>query len=78
MVFESSGGDFGEYAVLPNELTLAAELGVGRNALREAVKVLARKRLVEVRQKTGTRVLPHEEWDLLDREVLGWMTQSGQ
>ena len=71
-------GDFGEHAVLPNELTLASELGVGRNALREAIKVLVRKGLVEVRQKTGTRVLPRDRWNLLDREVLGWMTQSGQ
>ena len=71
-------GDFGEHAVLPNELTLAAELGVGRNALREAIKVLVSKGLVEVRQKTGTRVLPRDQWNLLDREVLGWMTQSGQ
>ena len=71
-------GDFGGGAVLPNEPTLASELGVSRNALREAIKVLASKGLVEVRQKTGTRVLPREEWNLLDREVLGWMTQSGQ
>ena len=71
-------GDFGEGAVLPNEPTLAAELGVSRNALREAVKVLVSKGLVEVRQKTGTRILPREEWNLLDKEVLGWVTQSGQ
>lgn len=36
-------GDFGEGAVLPNEPTLAAELGVSRNALREAIRVLVSK-----------------------------------
>jgi GntR family galactonate operon transcriptional repressor len=71
-------GEFRENAVLPNEPALAAELGVGRNALREAVKVLVSKGLVEVRPKTGTRVLARERWNLLDREVLGWMTRSGQ
>ena len=71
-------GDFGADAVLPNEPALAAELGVGRNALREAVKVLVSKGLVEVRPKTGTRVLARERWNLLDREVLGWMVRSGQ
>lgn len=71
-------GDFGEGAVLPNEPTLAAELGVSRNALREAIRVLVSKGLVEVRQRTGTKVLPREDWNLLDKEVLGWMTQSGQ
>jgi GntR family transcriptional regulator, galactonate operon transcriptional repressor len=71
-------GEFSENAVLPTEPALAAELGVGRNALREAIKVLASKGLVEVRPKTGTRVLARERWNLLDRSVLGWMTQSGQ
>ncbi|CAN5200100.1 FadR/GntR family transcriptional regulator [soil metagenome] len=71
-------GDFTEGDALPNEPTLAAELGVSRNALREAIKVLARKGLVEVRQKTGTKVLPRENWSLLDRDVLGWVTDSGQ
>lgn len=71
-------GDFNENAVLPTEPSLASELGVSRNALREAIKVLVSKGLVEVRQKTGTKVLPRESWNLLDKEVLGWMTQSGQ
>lgn len=65
-------GDFGEETTLPSEPLLAADLGVSRNALREAMKVLARKGLVEVRPKTGTRVLPRSDWNLLDREVLGW------
>jgi GntR family transcriptional regulator, galactonate operon transcriptional repressor len=71
-------GDFAVGAVLPNEATLSSELGVSRNALREAIKVLVSKGLVEVRQKTGTKVLPREEWNLLDKEVLRWATQSGQ
>lgn len=65
-------GDFGNDATLPSEPVLAAELGVSRNALREAIKVLARKGMVEVRPKTGTRVLPRSGWSLLDREVLIW------
>ena len=64
-------GDFGE-ETLPSEPVLSAELGVSRNALREAIKVLARKGMVEVRPKTGTRVLPRSDWSLLDREVLSW------
>jgi GntR family transcriptional regulator, galactonate operon transcriptional repressor len=71
-------GEFSDNATLPNEPALAAELGVGRNALREAIKVLVSKGLVEVRPKTGTRVLPRERWNLLDRSVLGWMIEPGQ
>ena len=60
-------------AVLPNEAALGTELGVSRTALREAVKVLASKGLVEVRRKTGTRVRPRSEWNMLDPEVLSWL-----
>jgi DNA-binding FadR family transcriptional regulator len=60
-------------AVLPNEGSLGTELGISRTALREAIKVLASKGLVEVRRKTGTRVRPRTEWNMLDPEVLSWL-----
>lgn len=60
-------------SVLPNEFSLCTELGVSRTALREAIKVLAAKGLVEVRRKTGTRVRPHADWNVLDPEVLSWL-----
>jgi GntR family transcriptional regulator, galactonate operon transcriptional repressor len=69
-------GRFGTDGVLPVESELAHELGVSRNALREAVKVLVSKRMVDVRPKHGTRVLPMDEWNLLDRDVLNWHSRS--
>lgn len=60
-------------SVLPNETSLGIEFGVSRTALREAIKVLASKGLVEVRRKTGTRVNEHMSWNMLDPEVLEWM-----
>ena len=64
--------------VLPNEAMLGAELAVSRTALREAIKVLAAKGLVEVRRKTGTRVRPSPDWHMLDPEVLTWFfAESG-
>jgi DNA-binding FadR family transcriptional regulator len=71
----------GEYArdgMLPTEPLLAANLGVSRNALREAVQVLVSKGMVEVRPKTGMRILPEADWNLLDREVLAWHAHSEQ
>jgi len=59
--------------VLPNETALGSEFGVSRTALREAIKVLSAKGLVEVRRKTGTRVRPIDEWNMFDPEVLGWL-----
>src|ERR1035441_2571136 len=40
--------------VFPNEAELCHQLGVSRTILREAVKVLADKGMVEARQKLGT------------------------
>lgn len=60
-------------SVLPNETSLGTQFGVSRTALREAIKVLASKGLIEVRRKTGTRVNVHSKWSMLDPEVLGWM-----
>jgi GntR family transcriptional regulator, galactonate operon transcriptional repressor len=73
-----AAGEFPPGAALPIESELAAQLGVSRNLLREAVKALASKRLVEVRPRTGTRVRPRGDWHLLDPDVLGWLDAAGQ
>ncbi|MCG5218253.1 FadR/GntR family transcriptional regulator [Streptosporangium sp. KLBMP 9127] len=57
---------------LPIEERLVTELGVGRSAVREGVKVLAGKGLLETRTSAGTRVRPRASWNLLDPDVLSW------
>ena len=47
-------------------------LPASRTVLREAIKVLAAKGLVESRPKTGTRVRPRHNWHLLDPDVMAW------
>src|SRR4051812_45996852 len=69
-------GDLRPGDVLPAEEELGGELGVSRTVLREAIKVLAAKRLVESRPKTGTRVLPRGEWNLIDPDVLAWRLEA--
>ncbi len=58
--------------VLPIEQDLANSLEVGRNALREAVKVLSGKGLISTAPRAGTRVRPRDEWNMLDPDVLRW------
>lgn len=41
---------------LPNEYALSERLGVGRNTIREALRVLAFRNIVEIRQGAGTFV----------------------
>src|SRR5207247_3167418 len=62
---------------LPTEEELSSELTASRTVLREAIKVLAAKRLVESRPKTGTRVRQRAEWNLLDPDVLAWQLEAG-
>lgn len=64
--------DYAEGASLPRESELAEQFGVSRQAVREALKVLAAKGLVASRRRTGTSVLPRASWNLLDPDVLAW------
>jgi GntR family galactonate operon transcriptional repressor len=57
---------------VPTEDNLLSEFGVGRSSLREGVKVLAGKGLLESRTSAGTRVRSRESWNLLDPDVLRW------
>jgi DNA-binding FadR family transcriptional regulator len=61
---------------LPAEDSFSGE-PVSRTALREAVKVLAAKGLVESRPKIGTRVRERRFWNLLDPDVLEWRLERG-
>lgn len=54
------------------ESDLGVRLGVSRTVVREAIKVLAAKGLVQSRPRVGTRVLARDHWRLLDTDVLGW------
>jgi DNA-binding FadR family transcriptional regulator len=53
------------------------EAAVSRTVVREAIKVLAAKGLVEARPKVGTRVRPRRDWNLLDPDVLAWQIEAG-
>jgi DNA-binding FadR family transcriptional regulator len=61
---------------LPGEIEFSEQLGVSRTVLREAIRILVAKGMVESRPKSGTRVLPRRQWSLLDPTVLGWMFEG--
>ncbi|UPG91648.1 FadR family transcriptional regulator [Luteibacter aegosomaticola] len=61
---------------LPREDILAEKLAVSRTALREAMKVLVTKGLIESRQRTGARVRAAIHWKQLDQDVLAWRCAS--
>ena len=55
---------------------LERDFGVSRTAVREAMKVLAAKGLVDSRQKRGTFVRPREDWNLLDADLIRWQFEG--
>lgn len=68
-----ASGDFPVGSTLPGDAEMSDRYSVSRTVLREAVKTLEAKGLVEARAKVGTRVLPHNRWNLFDRQVLFWI-----
>ncbi|MBZ6075059.1 FadR/GntR family transcriptional regulator [Microvirga puerhi] len=70
----------GRYPVgstLPGDAELMEYFGVSRTALREALKTLAAKGLIESKTKVGTRVLGRENWNMFDADILEWHLEIG-
>ncbi|KQO77624.1 FadR/GntR family transcriptional regulator [Rhizobium sp. Leaf262] len=70
-------GRIPEGSLLPNDAELSLRFGVSRTVLRETMKTLAAKRLVEPKAKVGTRVLEKSSWNFFDPDVLGWRCDAG-
>lgn len=69
-------GEFKPGDRLPSEGALLAEYDISRPVLREAVRVLVAKGLVQSRQRAGATVRPRSDWHLLDPDVLYWFIQT--
>jgi len=61
---------------LPVEADLCTEFGVSRSIMREATKVLMAKGLLASKPRVGTLVKGQECWNLLDVDVLSWVTEA--
>ena len=65
-------GELRPGTTLPNSTELARQLSIARPALREALKLLAGKGLVESTPRRGTVVRSPDVWNSLDEDVLSW------
>jgi DNA-binding FadR family transcriptional regulator len=70
-------GVYAPGSLLPPEAQVLAEFGVSRPVLREAIKLLESKGMLEARQRRGTVITNRNGWNLLDRDLLGWIAESG-
>jgi DNA-binding FadR family transcriptional regulator len=71
-------GDYAPETILPREAELMETFGVSRTVLREALRTLTSKGLIESRPRVGTRVRPREAWNLLDVDVLDWYSRVAE
>jgi GntR family transcriptional regulator, galactonate operon transcriptional repressor len=69
--------DFKPGDVLSSEPELSLQFNVSRPIMREALKILSAKGLIESRPKTGTKVRQRAEWNILDPDVIGWLYEAG-
>src|SRR6187200_2604436 len=65
-------GEFSIGSTLPGDAELMQRFGVSRTSLREALKTLAAKGLIESKTKVGTRVLEETRWNMFDPDLLTW------
>lgn len=68
-------GDLAPGAIVDMD-ELGAKFDVSRTVIREALKVLAGKGLVDARPKRGTFVRERNDWNLLDPDVLRWQFEA--
>ncbi|MEO6012693.1 MAG: FadR/GntR family transcriptional regulator [Devosia sp.] len=64
-------------SLLPGDGDLIERYGVSRTVLREALKTLSAKGLVQAKAGTGTRVSEQSDWNLFDPNLLIWHARIG-
>ena len=62
--------------VLPSEPELCERFRFSRIVIREAIKSLVAKGMLEVRRRVGTLVLESTHWNLFDPQVIAWRAES--
>jgi DNA-binding FadR family transcriptional regulator len=70
-------GRFPVGGTLPGDAELMAFFGVSRTALREALKTLSAKGLIESKTKVGTKVLGRDSWNMFDADIIEWHLELG-
>jgi GntR family galactonate operon transcriptional repressor len=70
-------GQFAPGEILPAEDQLAERMQVSRITIRETMKSLSAKGMLQVRRRHGTIVLPRSNWQLFDPDVITWRARAG-
>jgi DNA-binding FadR family transcriptional regulator len=65
-------------AQLPSEADLAKRFGVSRGVVRESIRGLEERGLIEVKQGRGAIVTDSANWNVLDADVMSALVASGE
>lgn len=66
------GGEYRPGTILPTEEQIGKLVGASRPVVREAMKILATKGLVDARSRRGTQVAETSGWNVFDPDILAW------
>jgi DNA-binding FadR family transcriptional regulator len=77
LALEIISGERPEGSLLPSDAELMARFGVSRTVLRESLKTLAAKGLIQPKTRVGTRVVERTGWNLFDPDMLRWHLDCG-
>ena len=69
-------GEFAPSSPLPSEAELCTRYTASRNVMREVIRVLSTKRLIDAQPHRGLFVMPRQRWNFLDVDVLGWALEK--
>lgn len=70
-------GKYPPGAALAPESELCEEFQTSRNVIREVMRSLTGKRLIDIKRYRGAFVTPREQWNFLDTDVLQWSLAQG-
>ena len=69
-------GNWSENKKFPADTALCAEFDVSRTVIREALRLLSAKGLINAVPSRGTHVAMRENWALWDKDVLNWISKT--
>lgn len=69
-------GIYAPGSALPSEAELCELFDTSRNVMREIIKVLSTKKLIDAQRHRGLFVMPREQWNYLDADVLEWALEK--
>lgn len=70
-------GKYPPGAPLASEAELCDEFQTSRNIIREVMRSLTGKRLIDIKRYRGAFVAPRDQWNFLDTDVLQWSLAQG-